>query len=166
VAAKARQIVRWIEEGTAKARKVARGLLLDHIEPERLPQELEELSMGASRGQVRCRLIKTGLPVAADGASCAHIFRIAQEAVGNALRHANPRTIEITLTGDENALSLMVEDDGCGLPDRRGGGSGLKIMEHRAKLIGATLSLASVTGKGTRVICRLPMPAPAPSVAA
>jgi signal transduction histidine kinase len=156
--ADAKAIVGWIEEGIAKTRKLARGLLLARIEPARLAQELEELAIGASRGAVQCRMLQQGRPVVADASQCAQLFRIAQEAVGNALRHAHARAIRINLAGDDRALCLTVEDDGCGLPAGRAvaGGMGLRIMEHRARIIGASLSLVSRPGEGTRVICRLP----------
>jgi signal transduction histidine kinase len=95
--------------------------------------------------------------VAANGAECAQIFRIAQEAIGNALRHASPRAIDVTLASDDQALCLIVEDDGRGFVRTNGetGGYGLRIMEHRAKLIGASLSIISSQGDGTKVICRL-----------
>jgi signal transduction histidine kinase len=154
----ARAIVHWIEEGIAKTRKLARGLLLARIEPARFPQELAELAIAASRGSVQCRLQHEGPEIDADASRCAQLFRIAQEAVGNALRHARPRTIQITLASDEKALCLTVEDDGCGLPENpaTGEGLGLRIMQHRARIIGATLSVSSAPGDGTRVVCRLP----------
>jgi signal transduction histidine kinase len=154
----ARAIVRWIEEGIAKARKLARGLLLARIEPARFPQELAELAIAASRGQVQCRLRQQGREIEADASRCAQLFRSAQEAVGNALRHARPRTIQITLANDEQGLCVTVEDDGCGLPERMPAteGLGLRIMQHRARIIGATLNVRSARAQGTRVVCRLP----------
>ena len=154
----ARAIVHWIEEGIAKARKLARGLLLARIEPDRFPQELTELAIAASRGQVQCRLHQQGREIEADASRCAQLFRITQEAVGNALRHARPRTIQITLTNDDQALCVTVEDDGCGLPEVHVAteGLGLRIMQHRARIIGATLEVHSAPGEGMRVVCRLP----------
>lgn len=157
-ASKAQAIVRWIEEGTDKARKLARGLLLEEIEPQRLPKELRELALSAGRGGIHARFGSRGPTVAADGSDCAHLFRIAQEAVGNALRHADPHAIDITLTSDDHELCLMVQDDGRGFAAGRQEheGRGLHIMEHRAKLIGASLSWVTAPGEGTKVICRLP----------
>ncbi|MEO6244516.1 MAG: ATP-binding protein [Opitutaceae bacterium] len=157
-AAQARAIVRWIEEGIAKTRKLARGLLLARIEPDRLPQELEELAVNASKAGVPSRVLVKGRPIAASAGDCAQLFRIAQEAVGNALRHANARAIDLMLVSDESALCLIVEDNGCGLPvvPPAGAGVGLKIMEHRAKFIGASFSIISAPGEGTKIICCLP----------
>jgi signal transduction histidine kinase len=161
-AGRAKSIVRWIEEGTLKARKLARGLLLEHIEPDRLPLEIEELAVSANHGAARGRFNFSGR-VAANGAECAQIFRIAQEAIGNALHHAEPKAIDVTLANDNQALCLIVEDDGRGFvrPKEAAAGYGLRIMEHRAKLIGASLSIISSPGDGTKVICRLNTSAPA-----
>lgn len=160
-ASKAKAIVRWIEEGTDKARKLARGLLLEEIEPQRLPKELRELALSASRGSVRARFVSRGPTVAVEAADCAHLFRIAQEAVSNALRHADAQSIDISLVSAESELSLVIADDGRGFsgPQREFEGRGLHIMEHRAKLIGATLDWVTAPGEGTKVVCRLPQAA-------
>jgi len=158
LAREAHAIVLWIEEGIAKSRKLARGLLQARIAPERFPQELEELASAASRGSVECRLIHEGGEIEADSNRCAQLYRIAQEAVSNALRHASPRTIRITLACNEDALSLTVGDDGCGITagPPASAGLGLRIMNHRARIIGASLAVRSSPGGGTEVVCRLP----------
>ncbi len=160
---KARAIVKWIEEGIAKTRKLARGLLLEQIDPSRLAQELEELAVGVNHGGVQCRVQRKGPDITASPSDCAQLFRIAQEAVGNALRHGHPATLDIMLVSDEHALCLIIEDDGAGIPAARekSEGMGLRIMEHRARVIGASFSIASVPGEGTKVICRLPVVATA-----
>ena len=158
-ASDATAIVRWIEEAIAKSRRLARGLLLSSIAPERFAQELDELAAASSHGTVQCRLLHQGGAVQAGPTDCAQLFRIAQEAVTNALRHAQAKTVNITLATDDHALCLIVEDDGCGVPastSQQGTGMGLRIMEHRAKFIGASFSVLSMPGEGTKIICRLP----------
>jgi len=154
----ARAIVRWIEEGIAKTRKIARGLLLASIDPQRLPSELEELATASSRGDILCRFVHRGGPPAIDPAQCAQVFRIAQEAVGNALRHAGCSTITIALTTADRALELTIEDNGSGqapaADSRRG--MGLQIMEQRATFIGAEFGVHRQAGAGTKISCRLP----------
>lgn len=157
-AGEAKAIVQWIEAGLDKARKLARGLLLARIEPERFAQELEELAISVNRGKVRCSLAQEGDEITADASRCAQLFRIAQEAVGNALRHGRPNAIRIKLVNDSQALNLSIEDDGQGFPDVAASkeGLGLRIMQHRARIIGASLSVNSAPGAGTSVLCRLP----------
>jgi signal transduction histidine kinase len=92
-----------------------------------------------------------------------HLYRIAQEAVHNAVRHGRPRKISITLSKDEHQIKLTVADDGTGILESpsKNAGMGLDIMRHRASMIHGTLTIASQTGKGSEVICRIPA-APAP----
>jgi len=154
----ARKIVAWVEGGIAKTRQIARGLLLSRIEPEELGRELGELAAASSRAGISCRFRLEGMPEPGNASTAAQLLRIAQEATRNAVRHAQARHVDITLAGDERATCLVVEDDGRGLPpaEERGGGIGLRIMEHRAVLAGGTLSVITAPGEGTRVICRLP----------
>ena len=88
--------------------------------------------------------------------SAAQVFRIAQEALQNALRHAEAEHIEVRLEGNGNgALVLSVADDGRGFdPARRavrGRRLGLTSMEERAEELGGTLAIDSTVGEGTRV---------------
>lgn len=154
----ARAIVTWIEEGIAKTRQLARGLLLSSIEPGELPGELADLADTSSTRNVQCRFRQEGNALVQDAGASAQLFRIAQEAVRNALRHAQAHHVDITLAGDDRAVCLVVEDDGRGLPPtpKPGAGIGLRIMEHRATLVGGSLSVVSVPGEGTRIICHLP----------
>jgi len=97
-----------------------------------------------ARGEVR-------LPAGVE----AEIFRIAQEAVSNALRHAGAGEVRVTMTAGAQLLRLMVEDDGVGLRGRRSmtarGGVGLEAMRERSEAIGAALELGERPGGGTRV---------------
>ncbi|MGZ4143287.1 MAG: histidine kinase [Actinomycetota bacterium] len=83
------------------------------------------------------------------------MFRIAQEAVSNAMRHAGAEQVKVSLLGAATQVSLTVEDDGTGISRRRQakgvGGVGLGAMRERAELIGARLEIADRIGGGTRV---------------
>ena len=83
------------------------------------------------------------------------VFRIAQEAVHNALRHAAAEHIEVTLDARDGALALTVADDGAGFdaaaPALRARRLGLTSMEERARALGGTLAVESRPGAGTRV---------------
>lgn len=155
------RLVRLIEEGIALTRHLARGLLLSSIRPERLVAELEELAVNTSRRSgVPCRFLARGTPAAPDEQTASHLFRIAEEAVRNSLRHARPRSVEIILAADDGQLTLAVTDEGEGLPpNKAGAGVGLRIMGHRAKVIGGELSVEHQPGLGTAIRCRVPSPA-------
>ena len=150
-------IIALLEEGTGKTRQLARGLLLSAIEPSQLPDKLSGLAEEGSRSGVPCRFQQAGQVTVGDADTAAQLYRIAQEAMRNAVRHAEATRVDISLVGDEHAICLLVEDDGRGLPDTAGGGLGLPIMSHRAAYIGATLSLLPTGSRGTRMLCHLPL---------
>lgn len=153
----AQAIVALIEEANAKARQTARGLLLSTIEPEQLAERLGELAEEGTRSGVPCTFRATGTVQVADASVAAQFYRIAQEAMRNAIRHADAKKVTISLVGDGQAICLMVQDDGRGLPESESRSRmGLPIMSHRAAFIGATLSTTAAEGQGTRVICHLP----------
>jgi PAS domain S-box-containing protein len=87
-----------------------------------------------------------------------HLYRIAQEALANARRHASARLLQVTLAVQAESVRLEVRDDGIGFapPHLTSSGMGLKIMEFRASIIGARLSIASLAEGGTRVLCECP----------
>lgn len=89
----------------------------------------------------------------------AHVFRIAGEAMTNALRHADAATIDVTIEPTDGGIRLRVVDDGRGLPaERRAGATGLLAMENRAATIGATLEVTPPpAGSGTVVQLEIPL---------
>jgi PAS domain S-box-containing protein len=94
----------------------------------------------------------------------AALFRIVQEAISNALKHANAKHVTVTLRHAASQLEITVQDDGCGfepeLAQRRDRNSlGLISMHERADLIGAAFDVRSRPGEGTRIVVRLPLPA-------
>lgn len=89
-----------------------------------------------------------------------HLVCIGQEAVSNAIRHANPAHIMIYLKYDEDALSLSIQDDGRGFHGgdhsvARSGHFGIPVMEERARKLGGTFRLQSSVGQGTEVTVRV-----------
>jgi signal transduction histidine kinase len=100
------------------------------------------------------------------------LYRVAQEAVQNARRHAAPRHIEIHLEISTDSVTLEIKDDGSGFDParklREGTGIGLFTMRERVALVGGELRIASRTGGGTSVIALIPLqeshsPSPSPS---
>jgi signal transduction histidine kinase len=116
---------------------------------------------------VACSFTKHGDFSKLDAAIASHLFYIAQEAAHNAVRHARPTRLDLSLVEEESMLVLTATDNGTGLPplDSHQPGMGLRIMVHRAELIGGELSLRRAPGRGTQVRCRVPLssqlPAPA-----
>jgi len=162
-AAELRNVVLLIEEGIEQTRSLAKGLLLAEIESDGLAAALHELSANI-REQHRVESeFSSGGPVAlGQGGAATHLYRIAEEAARNAVRHGRARLVTFALAAEDGNLVLAVRDNGSGLPPpgERGQGLGLRIMAHRAAIIGATLALEGRPGAGTSVTCRLPYPTP------
>jgi PAS domain S-box-containing protein len=90
--------------------------------------------------------------------ACNHVYRIAQEALTNAVRHSGARHVRVELRTDAQRLRLRVSDDGQGLPEpgTTAAGMGLRTMRHRATAIGARLSIAAGRHGGTVITCDCP----------
>jgi two-component system, NarL family, sensor histidine kinase UhpB len=102
------------------------------------------------------RQLETSLPSLSDGNELA-IYRIAQEALTNAVRHSQAGEVAVTLARSNGDLVLAVRDDGEGLSEEADEGAGLSGMRERAMLIGARLDINSSTGRGVDVTLRLPV---------
>jgi two-component system, NarL family, sensor histidine kinase UhpB len=86
------------------------------------------------------------------------VYRIAQEALTNALRHSNARSASVSLKADAETLALQVADDGDGMPDQLPGGTaGIAGMRERALLVGGRLSIRSRPDQGTEVRFTIPV---------
>jgi signal transduction histidine kinase len=158
LAPKALRIVSLIDEGVAQTRHLAKGLLLTAVEADGLVVALEELAATATEQfRVKCEFVCRGEPRLGDRTAASNLFRIAQEAVRNAARHGRPDRIRISLDAEPPALTLMIWDDGVGLPrEQPSSGLGLRIMSYRAGVIGAAYSAESAPEGGTCITCRLP----------
>jgi signal transduction histidine kinase len=149
-----------LREAVAQTRYLARGLVPVGDEADALQTGLAELAARTNGlGRVRCRF-ECGEPVLFnDPAVAGHLYRIAQEAVNNALKHSRADQIAIRLMQDSRCLLLQVRDTGTGLPAMRSAGVGLGLMHHRAGVIGATLTVESGPPGGVTITCVRPIPA-------
>src|SRR5579883_1450948 len=160
----AAEIVRLVEEGIVMTRNMAHGIAPLDMESEGLVTALRELAANVSRMfKIACRLECDSPPSIEDTNAATHLYRIAQEAVQNALRHGQPRQIVISLSRVRDRAELTVEDDGAGLPEnwQRASGLGTSIMAHRAGMIGGALSIEPKPTGGTLVRCSFPLTRPA-----
>ena len=155
--ASARKICHLLDEAITESRSVCRGLYPVRLETEGLVPALEELARTTSeRFSVECVCEAESRRLQCNIATATHLYRIAQEAVNNAVKHSGCRCIAIRLAGAEGALELEIKDDGRGLPapSQRHTGMGLHIMDYRARRIGGMLNITA-NGNGTVVACRL-----------
>jgi signal transduction histidine kinase len=122
--------------------------------------QIDALIASTSRAGLKTALSVTGtrqtLPPAADLAA----YRIIQESLTNAIRHAGPATATVSLDYDDRVLTIEVTDTGMGPPPgalQAGGGHGLTGMRERATSVGGTLLTGRATGGGFQVVARLPL---------
>jgi signal transduction histidine kinase len=157
-AADASKIVELVEEGIALSRKLAKGLHPVEMEADGLMQALEDMAaISSDLFKASCRFECDSPVIIRDTAISGHLYRIAQEAISNAVKHGKARNITIQLEALDDAIALRVKDDGTGLPDSlpKTAGIGLRIMAHRASIIGATFQARRDDPRGTIVSCVL-----------
>jgi PAS domain S-box-containing protein len=157
------RILKAINEAIAQARDLSRGL--HPVEPETngLMVALQSLAVRIqSLFHVRCLFSCRRAVLIEDNTVATHLFRIAQEAVSNAIKHAKPRRIDIILTATPHRIHLAVRDNGAGMPARlrNKSGMGLRIMRHRAGIINGSLAIQKEPRGGTTILCTIPVPAP------
>ena len=154
------QAVDLVEQGIDLTRKIAKGLFPLELEGEGLAAALLELSRVTERKHnVACELKWNSSVRLSDSTIATHLYRIAQEAVINAVKHGHVSRIEIELSRRDTSLTLSIKDDGIGLPAAlpESSGIGLRIMSWRAGMIGARLSVKNQVGSGTIVMCDFPL---------
>jgi PAS domain S-box-containing protein len=110
---------------------------------------------------VPCGLTVTDLPRDLDEISAAHLYRIAQEAITNAVKHGRATSIDVVCQRVPGSVRLSISDNGCGIADTgsESRGMGLHIMRYRARAIGAELAVANRAEGGTMVQCSYPLSA-------
>jgi PAS domain S-box-containing protein len=140
-----------------ETRAVVRDMLSPAAQAENLVDALREIAVAVRRRyDVLCE-VDCPEPLPVDAAEImVHLYRITSEAVANAARHAQATRIDLRAVQQDGMLVLEVHDDGVGIPEDAGGGSGLWIMQHRANVVGATLDISGRAEGGTVVRCVLP----------
>ncbi len=145
-----------VQRAMTQTRELARGLSPVRLEAEGLTDALRELAVGTRKVfGCDCRFRCDPPVLVPDHTVAIHLYRIAQEAVSNAIKHGKAQRIDIGLTAHGRSVTLAVKDNGTGLPRRlpRRTGMGLRIMRYRAEVIGGALMVEPVPGGGTRVLC-------------
>lgn len=148
---------KMLRDAIAQTRFLSRGLVPLGNDPDALQIGLAELAERINGLRVtRCEF-ECPKPALVENAFVAgHLYRIAQEAANNAIKHAHAQTITIRVETVPGELLLTVSDDGSGLA-RKQGGLGLGVMLYRAKLMGADLKIVSKKGAGVKISCRVPL---------
>ena len=158
-------VIGLVNAAIENTRSLARGLSPVRSEPDGLRTALQALAVRATE--------RYGIPVTfsarltrdppLDHKSATHLYRIAQEALTNAMRHGGATKVKIVLDSSGRTLKLKVADNGCGFAGVARDGSdglGLKIMHHRAEMLGGKLYLEAGPACGTIVRFSCPLATP------
>jgi PAS domain S-box-containing protein len=154
-AKRAAEIGEHIRQAIVHTRKLARGLSPVELELNGFMSALHELADNARKlFRVDCSFECARPVLIRDNVAATHLYRIAQEAINNAVKHGKAKRIAISLRPDYEKIVLMITDDGVGFSDqsKKSPGMGLHTMKYRAGVVGGTWQINS-SGKGTTVTC-------------
>ncbi len=168
----ARQLGAEIRQAAGQARALSHGLNPVDLKAGGLPEALKQLAGKVSQSfGIRCTFRVGGMGEVSDDTVATHFYRIAQEAVGNAIKHGKANRVTIQLLQEGNLTRLVIEDNGTGLAKavaekitrgsfpmgagvhQSAGGIGLQTMRYRARIIGGTFDIQSKPRGGTVVVC-------------
>jgi PAS domain S-box-containing protein len=155
----AKQICQRLRDTITETRALVRGMSPFLHGKDGLQTGLRQLvEITHALGLLQCRFHSPS-PVPVKNEEVAnHLYRIAQEAINNCLKHSKARHLTVHLARWGHGLQLKITDDGQGLPSDpvRATGMGLRLMKHRAALLGAELEINSAAGEGVHLSCTLP----------
>lgn len=150
-----------LQQAVLEARDLARGIFPVHVDRDGLSAALSDLAQLTSRLTGAEIVVRDDAEVMVDNPEAAmHLYRIAQEAVGNAVRHGKARQVVIRLAARKpDGVVLTVEDNGSGMKERhssKAAGMGLRTMRYRAQALDGTLEIKTAAKTGTVVQCQVP----------
>lgn len=150
-----------LSETNRHVQQLSHGIMPVQIDAEALRSALDELAASTNTPAVSCRFDYPRPVMPLNNTTATHLYRLAQEAVNNALRHSQADEICISLRQNESEIILEVSDNGVGIDAPCGGvattckdrGMGLRTMQYRAGIIGGTLHIERCEAGGTLVRC-------------
>jgi signal transduction histidine kinase len=156
-AEQAARIAEHVRGAISQTRMLARGLFPVQLEEEGLMAALQELAASIETVfKIKCSFECKEPFLVKDNNRAIHLYRIAQEAINNAVKHGKARRISIILKRTRGRRTLLIEDNGKGFsPGATSSGMGLRIMKHRAAMVGAGLVIRPRKAGGVTVICTL-----------
>lgn len=158
-AALAKEIAQSVQAAMAQTRELARGLSPVGMGAEGLMEGLRQLAGRTKKTfRVDCRFACRTPVLVPDHTVAIHLYRIAQEALSNAIKHGKASLIELTLSAFAKTVRLAVHDNGVGIAPnlRKSPGMGLRIMRYRAGVLGGALFLQRGSQGGTILLCTVP----------
>lgn len=153
-----------LSETHRHVQQLSHGIMPVQVDAEAFRSAMDELAASTNTPAVRCRFDCPRPDMPLNSTTATHLYRIAQEAVNNALRHSQADTISISLRQKEKQIILEVIDNGVGIDAAvsrvdtscHARGMGLRTMQYRAGMIGGTLHVERRDAGGTSVRCALP----------
>ena len=154
------QLARSIDQALSDVRALSHGLIPVPMDARGLVSALEALAGRVSaQSGIKISLQHENPILISDNETATHVYRIVQEAINNAVKHARASEITLILEADEHEAVIEIRDDGTGLPedlhDRQG--LGMRTMFHRCRLFGGSLDIYTHDDGGTRVRCCFPL---------
>jgi len=165
VLARLTESIQLINDGVTSVRAICSGLRPGVLDDLGLAAAIEwQASEFAARNGVRCQVSVPPVDLHMDGDRATAAFRIFQECLTNVIRHAQAKSVSISLCEEDENILLVVEDDGIGFCEsdlsNSLGSLGLLGMKERAQFCGGNVQISSSPGNGTTVTIRVPVDAP------
>jgi two-component system, LuxR family, sensor kinase FixL len=158
LAGEVEDITKLVKEADEYARGLSRNLIPVELDSSGLKAALKRLAHNAEKlFSIECKLYNIFNLHFDDPTGLSHLFRIAQEATSNAVKHGNATKVKISMEADDIKLVLKIEDDGSGFSENwdQHKGLGVRIMQFRARLIGANLEIGTSDEGGASIIITL-----------
>ena len=150
------ELAKLLQDAVVQTRDLARGLVPAHVGQVGIIVALESLAQSVRRLQgITCTFRFHGPVAKCDEHTATHLYRIAQEAINNAIKHGKAGKIAISLDAADDLMTLRVLDDGVGISGFIATGTGLGIMRYRARLSGGELRIEQLKGGGTIISCTI-----------
>ncbi|MDT8282092.1 MAG: PAS domain-containing sensor histidine kinase [Gammaproteobacteria bacterium] len=156
----ASQLASGLNEALAQVRALSRGLLPVHVRADGFMLSLQEITENIEKqSNIPIKLQADNVVMLFDDATASHLYRIVQESLNNAVKHAHASEISVSLKIEQDHGVLEIADDGVGLPAnfKDSNGLGLHIMKHRCGLFDGEITINPAGQRGTLVCCRFPI---------
>lgn len=156
----ATQLASGLNEALKQVQALSRGLMPVQIDADGFMISLQQITENIEQQcQIPIKLHIDDVILLLDDATATHLYRIVQESLNNAIKHAYASQIEVSLTIKQDQGVLEITDNGIGIPVNLDGstGLGLNIMRHRCGLFNGEITINPDRHQGTKVCCRFPM---------
>ncbi len=158
---KSKEIVHLLNESIEEVKKTSNNLMPRILDSLQLPQAVSWLCQDVSKTTgIKVDFVTYGLNQPLSSRIKIHLYRIIQESIQNAIKHANATEIDVQLLSSNEQISLLISDNGKGFQfnhETLMQGNGISNMKDRTALLGGTIHIHSTPGKGTEIIVKIPI---------